>query len=616
VFRGKNGLRQAIAGAVDLASSSDLISDRSWIRETARVFGSYPVATGQITGQKWTFHSTGPDEFDSIGTLGRVLIVSDAALHNRADLLSGLSSHRLPPSCSDSALILAAYEKWGENCPAFLRGEFSFAIWDARRETLFCCRDHIGLRPFFYWTNGTRFAFSSDPLCLFRLPGICRNLNHAKLAAWTVAGFDTDARDGETFFRGVLSLPSATSLAFAAGRLRQRVYWTPEEASVRVPRREEDAFEALRELLFDAVECRVRGKAGVAAFLSGGLDSSALVGVAARCLQKSNRSVLALAGVLPEESKPQFRDEREFIDEFRAWSNVDIEHVAPKGGPFDGIDDPLRFEASPLHYTRQYLVDAMQDVAIRRGADVILLGMGGEAGPTTWGWGYYLELAFGLRWPTLAHELRRLRAVRHISPFRILRREASDLLSQEPRCEPLMLLTPDFLRAMEDIPRRRLHWPDHRRTQLRQIRANMRGFAFQLRTPESCVPLTLPFLDKRVLEYCLAAPGNLKVRDGYQRYMIRRALDGILPKRIQWRTDKYPFSPDYPKRYKAQLGLAREFVAAIRRNDPVRSVVDLHRLRHFLDHPDTPQAQAAALVRIPSTIYLICFLRQFAEFRP
>jgi asparagine synthase (glutamine-hydrolysing) len=385
-----------------------------------------------------------------------------------------------------------------------------------------------------------------------------------------------------------------------------------------VPHREEDAFEALRELLFDAVECRVRGKSTVAAYLSGGIDSSALVGIASRCLAKSNRGVLAIAAVLPDGSKPQFADEREFIDEFNTWPNVTIAHVAPEdGGPFDGIEESSYFASSPLHPSRRYLFDAMQDVAVRGGADVILAGMWGEAGPTTWGRGYYLELAFALKWHTLAWELQRLWAVRHISPVRILGREIPDFLSPGRLFEPPVLLAPDFLMAMEEVSsHRRLHWPDHRRVQASQIRRRMSTHAFRPGTPVTRVPMTLPFLDKRVLEFCLAAPGSLKVRDGYQRYLIRRALDGILPKKIQWRTTKCPFAPDYFKRYLGQIGKARDFVAAIRRNDPVRLIIDVDRLRYLLDHPDTPPARAAALTVVPSTIYLISFLRQFAEFRP
>jgi hypothetical protein len=107
----------------------------------------------------------------------------------------------------------------------------------------------------------------------------------------------------------------------------------------------------------------------------------------------------------------------------------------------------------------------------------------------------------------------------------------------------------------------------------------------------------------------------MKVRDGFHRYPIRRALEGILPPKIQWRTSKSPFSPDYARRYEEQLPKARDFAAGIPPHDPVCNIVDVARLRTMLDHPDDPAHRGASDVLIPSTISLICFLRQFAEFR-
>ena len=108
----------------------------------------------------------------------------------------------------------------------------------------------------------------------------------------------------------------------------------------------------------------------------------------------------------------------------------------------------------------------------------------------------------------------------------------------------------------------------------------------------------------------------MKVRDGYQRYLLRRALDGLLPGKLQWRTSKFEFSPDYYVRYNAQIGKAQEFVRSIGPKDPVRSVVDVERLRNLIRPVDPGSGNGDALSRIPFTIYLICFLRQFAEFRP
>lgn len=609
MFHNRDPFRLNIAGGVDLLSGR--APEVSWLGLASHSFDS------RVTSETETHFFAGPDTIRCSRPCG-LEIIADAELHNRLDLLETLSPAGDPSSCPDSLLILMAYEKWGEQCADFLLGEYSFAIWDGPLRRLYCCRDHFGARPFFYWFSGSRFAFASDPFRLFRIPGVPHELDRTKLGAFALMQDRDHDHPDETFFQGIFSLPSATTLTFDRARLTRRVYWTPEQSRVDVPARDEDAFAALRDLLFEAVACRIRGKSTVSALLSGGLDSSSLVAIAARHLEKSNRSLVALAGVLPESSKPQFRDEREFIDEFRSWPNVTIEYVASEhGGPFDGIEDPSRFAPSPIPLTRKYLLDALQNAALHKGADVILFGGAGEAGPTAPANEYYLELALSLRWVTLARELRRFQVVRRRNPARFFARLTRDSLYPDRSTDPpLFLLAPDYLRRLGEAKRIGIDWPNHRRAQVQHTCGMMNLHSWPFSLSASGVPQTCPYLDKRVIEFCLAAPGHMKVRDGYHRYLIRRSLDGILPPKIQWRTTKMPFSPDYPKRYRAQIGKARNFVAAIRQRDPVLQIVDVDRLRHILNRHDASKDNVFEAITVPLTIYLICFLRQFAEFQP
>ena len=129
-----------------------------------------------------------------------------------------------------------------------------------------------------------------------------------------------------------------------------------------------------------------------------------------------------------------------------------------------------------------------------------------------------------------------------------------------------------------------------------------------------------PYLDKRLLEFCLAVPGNLKMRDGWHRYLIRIGLDGILPPEIQWRASKEPFSPDYHIRYNRQIPMIREALASISGSDPIHQVIDVKLLRRLAGHDmvgnrGEGSADFGALHVVPAGIYLIQFLRQFEEFK-
>ena len=129
-----------------------------------------------------------------------------------------------------------------------------------------------------------------------------------------------------------------------------------------------------------------------------------------------------------------------------------------------------------------------------------------------------------------------------------------------------------------------------------------------------------PFRDIRVIDFGINAPPEYKMKNGYKRYMVRSGLDGILPKEIQLRMDKKPFSPDYFRRYNAQIGRVKEFLNSIRDNDPVRNVVNVDQLKAWAnilvsDNEKNNNNIIIALYHLPQGIYLINFLRRFNEFQ-
>ena len=418
-------------------------------------------------------YPTLPDRFPHL------TISADVRLHNRGDLVRLLGLDPQAGRCSDDQLLLAAYEKWGESCGRYLLGEFAFAIWDGRRQRVFCCRDHVGFRPFLYWRDGSRFLFASDIRSILTVPGVPRKLNRRKLAGMVVYGGDNYYHE-DTFHAGILSLPAGSWLVFDRSGPRWRKYWEPQFRPELVPRKPQEVFEALRELLFDAVDCRVAGSSSAAVELSGGLDSSAVTSIAARCLEKRGRSLLAISAVLPEETRGHFKDERGFIDEFQSWSNIAIRYVTAEGqGPFDSIGDPSRFVVYPLRTSRSYLYEAFEQAALSGGADVLLQGNMGEAGPTCHADRHYTELAVKFRWPSLVRDLLKLREVRGINPFRFLAGRFRDILRPFPGwpAPPFVLLNSDFRLNGKVYPPFHYRGPDVRGYQEAMLRDRLRNAA-------------------------------------------------------------------------------------------------------------------------------------------
>lgn len=211
-----------------------------------------------------------------------------------------------------------------------------------------------------------------------------------------------------------------------------------------------------------------------------------------------------------------------------------------------------------------------------------------------------------------------LKAIQGGRPLRFLAGQGIDLLRPFPwkRTEQVFF-TRSFEARGKVWRRSRCFALNQQKHQLHMIQNLLRMHAtWFAKSVEYPIRISQPWLDKRVLEFCLAAPPSLKVRNGYQRYLMRASLEGVLPKKIQWRTSKGPFSPNFAFRFNTQLKKAQEFIAAIGPNDPVRAVIDIDRLASILKPANPQRDTPIERERIPSTFYVLCFLRQFPDFRP
>src|SRR5262249_25067173 len=131
------------------------------------------------------------EDFPLVAPASALVLTADASIDNRDELISLLGlTNRAPIEMSDSEVILAAYQKWGERCPEKLIGDFAFALWDRRSQVLFCARDHFGVKPFYYYRSDQLFAFASEIKALLCLPEVPRRLNEVRVADYLAGLFD------------------------------------------------------------------------------------------------------------------------------------------------------------------------------------------------------------------------------------------------------------------------------------------------------------------------------------------------------------------------------------------------------------------------------------------
>jgi len=220
----------------------------------------------------------------------RAWIVADARVDGRQELAAKLAARGRAnlAAASDAELILHAYAIWRETCVDHLLGDFAFAIWDNDRQRLFCARDHVGVKPFYYAMTGDHLLFSNVLRCIRAFPGLSNRLNDQAVADYLLFG-DNQAFD-TTIFEAIRRLPPAHTLIWEpAEAVRIQRYWSlPVEGTIRYKRKEE-YIENFQELLRQAVGDRLRTRQ-VGVYMSGGLDSTSVAATARELLGASSET--------------------------------------------------------------------------------------------------------------------------------------------------------------------------------------------------------------------------------------------------------------------------------------------------------------------------------------
>lgn len=522
------------------------------------------------------FAGSGP----SVATRGPLSVVADARIDNPTTLQALAGA---PENAEPAALILAAFERWGSRCVERIEGDFAFAAWDRRTQTLLLARDAMGMRPLYYHRRANQIFFSNDLFAVHELARLPRHLQRRSAAEFLC---HRAIREDRTLLSGVQRLLPAHCLESSPRGVRVWRYWEPDlERELRLPR-SEDYVAGYREHLDRAVRARVSGTQGVACFLSGGLDSPAIAALAARTLAEQGGQPLTTISFVVDPAQPGPPDERGLIDSVLAVTP----HVSPHFLSSTGRSyaDGGRARPLPLHP----MLQASFTLCRERAANVLLGGFGGDQlatsqarsalpellrlGQVRTAWGLcQAQAAAGGPRPLrgLASGLRRAALRGDVPDPRRLWRERLQRALISPHLAPLV--------------EHYQHWCQPRAT-LResQWQALSAGAADQVADAINAhlVPLgidyRLPFLDKALVEYCLSVPPE-EHRWARGRWLIRRMTEGVLPDSVRLRNDKSVPAPPDSRRLLARNArwLLAEVDSIARRCPEAELYVDLQRLR-------------------------------------
>lgn len=478
----------------------------------------------------------------------RFWITSDARIDCRRELESKLASagRKCRRGAPDSELILHAYAAWGEGCVEQLRGDFAFAIWDARERTLFCARDHFGVKPFYYAEIGDLFLFSNTLDCVLVHPEVSSELNESAIADFLMFGLNCDV--ATTTFRDIRRLPPAHFLSVSAARLRTERYWSPPTDGRIRYHRPDDYVEHFQTLMQSAVADRLRiNRAGI--WLSGGMDSSSIAATAQELSVRSGGTADLRAYTVVYESL--IRDcEGGHARKVAEFLRIPIRCLAMDDVQlFDRWDNPAFVLPEP---TEDPFAAALFDHYGSVAADcrVVLSGHGGDELMYFQMWPHTRDLFRSRHWRRLFTEVSYFLRVRPF-PSRGIRRRIQKLLGWDSStAEFPSWLAPELTQRLGLEERWRGRTSSSRVSEhpiLPKAHASLSlpqwCRLFEVADPGTthcAVEERYPFLDLRVVNFVLALPPFPWL---FQKRLVREAMAGHLPESIR-RRPKTPLDGD------------------------------------------------------------------------
>jgi asparagine synthase (glutamine-hydrolysing) len=508
-------------------------------------------------------------------------LTMDGRVDNRDELKAMLERQGLRlAGNTDAEIVLRAYQCWGEESPAKILGDFAFAVWDAGKRRLFCARDFASVQPLFYYCDGRTFICASEPQQILVDPAVPREPDERVIGMY-LTGVLLDP--AATLYRDIRKLEGGCSMMvrpgnsgnFAnsgnsgtsskSGRIDRRRFFDINPAKQIRYRTDAEYAEHFESLFKEAVRCRLRNVDGVAAELSGGLDSSLVVGTA---------QLMFRQGVLPAprfetfsirfDDDPQ-ADERGFIGDVAAMWGLETNWSPAFYAKYpDFLADIRRYRG--FSGRPNFTMDALMHRAMReRGYRVVLTGQGGDQ----WFSGSpdcFADLLCNFRFG----ELIRLLRAEAAHPTRVLSGQGPLALLIRRTLWPLVPARPKFLincmRGVSLVPpfvnrkfARKLDLERARNTPTREIR----GLDFSQRTMYQVLNLGIsvhlaelnerecafaglegrhPFYDRRIIEFAFAIPEDQRCRPHATKFIMREAGRSVLPESVRQRRDKAEFS--------------------------------------------------------------------------
>jgi len=498
-----------------------------------------------------------PSPLSGQGITPRYTIIHNGEIYNYIELREelireGYSFH----SQTDTEVIAASYDCWGDECVDYFDGMFAFAIWDEKEKELFAARDRFGEKPFFYFFDSQKFLFASEMKALWAA-GIERKPNQKMLFNFITIGYtDNPADFYETFFENISKLPAATTLKYNAGnnKLTLEKYWDIDFEKQDKKISDHEAIEQFNHLFTTSVKRRLRSDVAVGTSLSGGLDSSSVVATAAP-LTTHNSRLTTFSALFPGFEKDESVFAKQVVNQYKLQQfliNISANEILNdwekicyyQEEPFGSASICAQYKVFEL--AKQHHIKVLLD---GQGADETLAGY-----HKYYKW-YWQEL-FRNRRLFGSKELKAAREMGIQEKFNF----KNVIAAYFPAFATITLENQYLLKALkhEDLTRdfvqlqsKEAYYttPDHFTLNgVLHFNTCTHGLEELLRYADRNAmahgrEVRLPFLSHELVEFIFSLPAKFKIRNGWTKWLLRTSMNGKLPEAITWRKDKVGFEP-------------------------------------------------------------------------
>ncbi|WP_186670461.1 asparagine synthase (glutamine-hydrolyzing) [Sporosarcina sp. BP05] len=469
-------------------------------------------------------------------------IVYNGELYNTEEIRKELLQRGYSfQSYSDTEVLLTAYIEWGENCVEHLNGIFAFAVWDQHREQLFMARDRLGVKPLFYREENGSLVFGSELKAILAHPKVKSEVDREGFQE--VFGLGPSRTPGHGVFRGINELRPAHALTYNRNGLKIWRYWNVE--SKMHHHTVDETVEHLKNLVRDAVERQLVADVPVCTFLSGGLDSSAISSFASEFFKKEGRGTLHTYSIDYEQNNQYFKASSFQPDQDAPWiqkmqqylgsvhhsaiiTNDQLANLLEEAVMMRDLPGMADVDSSLLWFCQQM----KQDYTV---------ALSGECADEIFGgypWFYKDELLNGKGFPWIRSQAERQQLLlphwqKKLDLEGYVRERYNETISEVPHLGG---------ETQIEVRRREMSYLNmiwFMSTLLERKDRMSMGASLEVR---------VPFADHRIVEYAWNIPWDMKMLNGHEKGILRKALEGVLPNEILYRK-KSPYPKTHHQTY-------------------------------------------------------------------